>query len=106
MSSIAGFSGETVLDIEIKSYTDPVTGRTANADHYIYMHDIRDYSKIDDPIEQALQQDFDDRVANFVARLLVEGSMMEKAQVFLNQFPGVVINADGSREFWPFDVQS
>jgi len=108
MSSIAGFTGNKVLDIEIKSYTDPATGKTANADHYIYMHDTRDYSKIDDPVEQALQQDFDDRVANFVVQLLVAGVTMDGAKTFLNDPASanfVKQNSDGTYEFWPFGTQ-
>lgn len=101
MSNIAGFSGQDVLDIEIKSYTNSA-GVEANADHYIYMRDIRDYNDIDDPAKRILQEQFDLKVAAFVAQLLVAGTTKDNAKAFLEGFPGIVLNADGSYEFYPF----
>lgn len=55
-----------------------------------------------------LRIDFDDRVANFVAQLLVNGTSMVGATAFLNDPANknlVKRNPDGSYEFWPYGVQ-
>ena len=100
-SSISGFT-DKLINIEIKSQ------RGAISDHYTYMHNIRtpqDYAEMGAD-GNTYQHEFDDRVSNFVARLLVVSKNPQTAASFLNQLPPelgqVVPGANGVYEYYPF----
>jgi hypothetical protein len=106
MDQIAGVSGDSILNIEIKSLTDGEGKLLAEADHYIYMRGIRNYSEIEDPVQRAIQQEYDLAISNFVATLLVEGKTMTDVTTFLFNDDRVRFNAQTNTfEVYPLGVQ-
>lgn len=101
---IANFStsGQNLINVEVMSYTN-ASGETANADHYIYFGNTRDYSEIAAAGERAAQMDFDGKVNDFMTQLILASQTRTALDEFIN------VNADflepsgsGSYKYYPY----
>lgn len=101
---IANFStaDESLINIEVMSYTNEA-GQIANADHYIYFGDTRDYSEIKDAGNRAVQMDFDAKVNSFMTQLILASKDSISLQGFIDQQVSerkLKLIADGKYEYY------
>jgi hypothetical protein len=112
---IGNFVGDKLINIEVMSLKDPVTGKIiGKADHYIYFGETRDYDKefeyaamtAEKRAElRAFQMEYDEQVNDFMAQLILAGDDNEKLQSYITKLVGeqkLKLVGGNKYEFYPF----